>query len=103
VRQVVIENPILNSAFAEPNRHWKFGEQGITNEIVESRRVSAYCVPIAQPRKRGKDNQLVFDTEWTKDRLKENDFINRVRGRVVLWRQGKYVGISKVTRRLLEY
>ena len=103
MKQVVIENPILNSAFAEPNRHWKFGEQGITNEIEEGRRVSAYFVPIAQPRKRGKDKQLVFETEWTKDRLKENDFINRVRGRVALWRQGNYVGISKVTKRLLEY
>jgi len=39
VRQVVIENPILNSAFAELNRHWKFGEEGITSEVVESRRI----------------------------------------------------------------
>jgi type III restriction enzyme len=91
LKQVVIENPILNSPYMEPKRHWKFGEEGITNEIEEGRRISAYFVPIAQPRKKGKDKQLVFDTEWTKDRLKENDFINRVRGRVALWRQGNYV------------
>jgi type III restriction enzyme len=103
LKQVVIENPILNSPYMEPKRHWKFGEEGITNEIEEGRRISAYFVPIAQPRKKGKDKQLVFDTEWTKDRLKENDFINRVRGRVALWRQGNYVNISKITRRLLEY
>ena len=103
MKQVVIENPILNSPYAEPNKHWKFGDEGITNEIEEGRRVSAYFVPIAQPRKRGKDKQLVFETEWTKDRLKENDFINRVRGRVALWRQGNYSGITKTTRRLLEY
>ena len=103
MKQVIIENPILNSAFVEPNKHWKFGEEGITNETEEGRRVSAYFVPIAQPRKRGKDKQLVFETEWTKDRLEENNFINRVRGRVALWRQGNYIEISKITRRLLEY
>ena len=78
MRQVVIENPVINSAFAEPRRHFKFTDDGITDEIVEGRRMSAYFVPIAQPKKKGK--QLVFDTEWTQDRVKENEFINRVRG-----------------------
>lgn len=103
MKQVVIENPILNSPFLEPNRHFKFTDEGITNEVVESRRISSYFVPIAQPRNRGVDKQMVFDTEWTKDRIKENDFINKVRGRVTLWREGGYVGITKITRRLLEY
>jgi adenine-specific DNA-methyltransferase len=40
MKQVVIENPILNSPFEEPRRHFKFSEDGITDEIVESRRVS---------------------------------------------------------------
>jgi type III restriction enzyme len=40
--QVVIENPILNSPYKEPGRHFKFSDQGITNEIVESRRTSSY-------------------------------------------------------------
>lgn len=103
MESVVIENPVLNSPFKEPSRHWRFGDKGITDEIVESRRISSYFVPIAQPRKRGKDSQMVFDTEWTKDRIKENDFINRVRGRVALWRDGGYMGITKITARLLEY
>jgi type III restriction enzyme len=98
---VVIENPILNSPFAEPDRHFRFGDQGITNEIVPERRSSSYFVPIAQPKKKGK--QLKFDTEWTQDRVEENAFINRVRERVRLWRTGGYSGVSKVTRRLLEY
>jgi len=75
---VVIENPVINSPFSEPCRHFQFDEDGITNEIAEMRRISAYFVPIAQPRKRTK-NQLVFDTEWTKDRLEENTNINRIR------------------------
>lgn len=100
-QQVVIENPVLNSPFDEPQRHFRFSDDGITDEIVEKRRVSSYFIPIAKPRKRG--GQLAFDTEWTQDRVEENIFINRVRERVALWRQGGYVGISKVTRRLLDY
>ena len=33
-----IQNPILNSPFDEPSRHFKFDDQGITNEIVDTRR-----------------------------------------------------------------
>ena len=35
-----IENPILNSPFEEPSRHFRFSDEGITNEILESRRPS---------------------------------------------------------------
>ena len=52
--QTRIENPILNSPFAEPTRHFRFGADGITNEVVQGRRPSSYFVPIARPRVRGK-------------------------------------------------
>jgi len=103
MQQVVIENPILNSPFKEPSQHFRFSDEGITNDIVEARRVSSYFIPIAKPRKKGKAAQLAFDTEWTKDRIEENEFINRIRGRVSVWRKGNYEGITKTTRRLLEY
>ena len=102
MRQVIIENPILNSPYSEPTRHFRFTDEGITDEIVESRRVSAYFIPIPSPRKKN-PKQLAFETEWTQDRLKENDLINKVRGRVALWRQGGYLGITSTTRRLLDY
>lgn len=54
-KPVVIANPIINSPFAEPVRHFRFDDDGITDEIVESRRTSAYFIPIAQPKKRGKE------------------------------------------------
>ena len=38
--QIIIENPILNSPFEEPSRHFKFTDDGITNEVAEKRRVS---------------------------------------------------------------
>ena len=96
-----IQNPILNSPFAEPSRHFKFDEQGITNDIVEERRSSAYFIPIAQPRKKGK--QLQFETEWTADRLEENRIVNLIRERVGAWRRGGHVGVTATTARLLEY
>jgi type III restriction enzyme len=105
LKQVVIENPIINSAFCEPRRHFRFDDEGITNEIVEARRTSHYFIPIAKPKKKGKQaQQLELDLgEWTSDRIEENKFINRVRERVSLWRRGGYVGITPTTRRLLEY
>ena len=102
MRQVVIDNPVINSPFDEPQRHFRFDEEGITNEIVEGRRVSQYFVPIARPRKKG-SKQLQFDTEWTKDRIEENELVNRIRSRVRLWREGRYVGVTPTTARLLAY
>jgi len=98
--QTVIENPILNSPFAEPNLHWRFGEDGITNEIVASRRVSSYFIPIPPPKNK---KQLSLETSWTSDRVKENEFINQIRHEVAKWRTGGYAGVTAPTRSLLEY
>ncbi len=98
--QVVIENPILNSPYEEPWRHFRFTDEGITDEIVEARRTSQYFVPIPQPRKRGR--QLAFN-EWTQDRVEENKLINQIRERVSIWRRGGYQGITRATAHLLEY
>jgi hypothetical protein len=67
VSQVIIENPVINSPFYEPTQHFRFTDEGITNEITDGRRISSYFVPIARPRKKGQ-KQLQFDTEWTQDR-----------------------------------
>jgi type III restriction enzyme len=103
--QVVIDNPILNSPFEEPTRHFRFDDDGITNEVVEGRRVSSYFVPIPQSKKKGGkgSKQLAFETEWTQDRLEENRVVNLIRGRVNLWRQGGYLGVTPTTQRLLDY
>jgi type III restriction enzyme len=87
--QVVIENPVINSPFEEPARHFRFDEQGITNTIVPERRISQYFVPIAKPRKTAKERQLTFD-EWTEDRIEENKTVNAIRQLIQLWREGRY-------------
>ena len=101
MKQVVIENPILNSPYEEPARHFRFTDEGITNEIVEERRASAYFMPIPAAKKKGK--QLPFQTEWTQDRVEESKFINQVRARITQWRRGGYVDVTRTTAGLLRY
>ena len=95
--QIVIENPIINSPFDEPTRHFRFTDEGITNEIVDDRRISSYFVPIARPKKKGGQKSL-FETEWTQDRIEENRFVNDIRRRVGLWRQGGEAGARPADR-----
>jgi type III restriction enzyme len=99
---VLIENPIINSPFKEPASQFKFGESGITNEVIPGRRPSSYFIPIAATKK-SKTGQQMFDTEWTRDRIEENRFINSVRGKVRAWREGGYLGVTPVTLQLLRY
>ena len=102
MKQVVIENPVLNSPYAEPLRHFEFDNEGITDRIAEGkRRSSSYFVPVPPPKKKGK--QATQATLWTEDRIQENPFINQVREKVGIWRKGGYQGITTITRRLLEH
>lgn len=99
---IVIENPVINSPFEEPRRHYKFGDAGITDEILAGRRPSSYFVPIAQSRSRVSGQQTIED--WTGDRLEQNPTINRIRGRVRQWREGRFtLDTTAVTRRLMEH
>jgi len=40
VPPVTIADPILNSPYREPTRHFRFDDDGITNDIIEKRRLS---------------------------------------------------------------
>jgi type III restriction enzyme len=96
-----ITNPVINGPYTEPLRHFRFDEEGVTDEIVEGRRRSEYFVPVPQTKKRGA--QLQFDNEWTINRITPNEFVNDVRHRVDLWRRRGYQNVTSTTRRLLEY
>lgn len=39
---VVIDNPILNSPYLKPNRHFRFSDEGITDQIVNERRTRRF-------------------------------------------------------------
>ena len=46
------EQPILNSPYAYPSRHWELDKLGQpTQKILDSRRQAAYITPIPKPRK----------------------------------------------------
>jgi type III restriction enzyme len=98
----VIENPIINSPYRAPLRHFAFDNDGITNRIEEGRRPSSYFVPVPRPRKRGAQQELEF-AELTADQIERNQFVNDVRGRVTRWRELGWPDVTAVTRRLLEY
>lgn len=98
----VIANPIINSPYHPPDRHFAFDNDGITSEIRPGRRPSSYFVPVPRPRKRGTQMELEF-SELTADQIRLNDFVNQVRDRVDLWRKRGYEGVTPTTRRLLEY
>ena len=98
---VLIENPVINSPFAEPQRHFRFGETGITSDIVIGRRRSTYFVPIAKPKLKSQQQPVLdFGVEH---RAQENQLINELRERVGFWRLQQYPHITSTTRRLLEY
>ena len=99
----VIENPILNSPFEMPSRHWKFNDDGITNEIEPGRRPSAYFMPIPATRRRQAAQQELDFEEWTKDRIEETRFVNDIRHEVDKWRFNRWQGVTATTRALLEH
>jgi type III restriction enzyme len=70
VPPVSIENPILNSSFAEPTRYFKFDDDGITSEIAEGRQRSTYFSPIAKTKVKG-GAQLTLPGGWVGERMNE--------------------------------
>ena len=99
----LIENPILNSPFQEPARHFAFDERGvIIGAILDGRRRSVYFTPIPGTRKKA-GPQPSLDLGDTVDRVEENQLINQIRGRVSGWRESGYPGVTRTTQRLLEH
>ncbi len=47
--KVTIDNPVINSPFEEPQRHFIFTPRGITEDIAEGRRQSEYFIPMPKP------------------------------------------------------
>lgn len=58
--QGAIDNPIINSPYVEPARHFLTSTDGtVTGEIDDRRRPSEFFVPVAPPKKRS--GQLTLD------------------------------------------
>ena len=89
------EQPVLNSPYERPSRHWELDETGQpTQQIVESRRQAEFVTPIPQPKRRKGSAQqaaLVFDAAAQKLETAGQQYdltaiINGVRQQVDRWR-----------------
>ncbi|MDO8126257.1 MAG: DEAD/DEAH box helicase family protein [Candidatus Brocadiales bacterium] len=99
-----MKSPILNSPYAEPNRHFKADERGLTEEIFEYRRPSSFYIPV--PRAKTKQQRLELNTAdgaFGIELQRENELINKVREKIRNWRDNDYKGITKTSRDLLSY
>lgn len=96
----VIDNPIINSPYGRPTRHFAFDSDGITDRIEDGRRPSSFFIPVPRPRKRGQQLELQVFTE---DDIRLNKQVNDVRERVDAWREAGWPNVTPTTRRLLEY
>lgn len=94
------KQPILNSPYKYPGRHWELDETGQpTQKIGEARRVASFITPIPKPKKRRgskdvsktKQSEIVFaDDEGLstdKQQYDPNPVINELRREIDKWRQ----------------
>src|SRR5829696_3346469 len=97
---VVIDNPILNSPYREPTRHFRDVDGQITTAVDPGRRGSSYFLPIAAPKKKGRPG-LFDDTPG--ETKAESHHVERIRKLVKKWRYERWPDVTHVTRALLEH
>ena len=104
------EQPILNSPYAYPARHWELGDDGIpTDRVAERRREAKHVVPVPPPRRSSQQPAMQLGVAISTDEGQEYDpspIINEIRRHVDAWRQipnpGSW-GVSPETARLLQH
>ena len=98
-----IDNPILNSPYLPPERHFELGPKGPTGTIREGRRLSESFIPIPASKKGKGDEQIELDFDTTGERREKNSLINDIRREVERWRAGGYNGATAYSKKLLNY
>ncbi len=87
------EQPILNSPYDLPDRHWELDAQGQpTQRIIETRRKAEFITPIPKPKKQKQKQQtIVFDEgkglSTEKQQYDPTPIINELRFYVDQWRR----------------
>ena len=108
------DQPILNSPYDYPGRHWELDETGQpTQRISESRRLADFITPIPKPKKRGKDKdqrELVLDEgkglSTEEQQYDASSNITRIRTLVDRWRDipdPSQWNVTPETARLLQH
>lgn len=87
-----IDKLIINSAYREPEHHWKYDMNGQTFVKEPGRRPAGYFVA-------GQGTNQYNDI----GRFIELELVNRIRPRVKAWRENGYPGVTGVTKKLLDH
>ena len=90
IKMEEIDQLVINSPYEEPKEYWKLDQYGYTR--VNGRRPAGYVM--ASEASRREESQGIFI---------EIELANLVRERVSKWRKDGYLGITAVTRELLEH
>ena len=88
------EQPILNSPYGYPAKHWELDDQGQpTQQIIENRRGAEFITPIPKPKKRKaakSQPQFVFDEgkglSTQEQQYDVTAMVNEIRRQVDQWR-----------------
>lgn len=98
-----VENPIINSAFDEPEFHWII-EKGKLPEKRAGRRLASYYFRVPEGAARGKGKkdkqQELFESDKPGTEV-EIEVANQIRERLKRWKERDYVGATPITQELL--
>ena len=107
------EQPILNSPYSYPARHWELDKSGQpTDQILASRRTAEFITPIPKPKKQkgAKQKEIVFDEgaglSTAALQYDPTPVINELRRHVDAWREIPNPNdwkVSPETARLLQH
>ena len=78
---------IINTPYECPQQYWERGHDGHLS-LIEKRRPASY---------------ETFDSRSNTSRFVELEEVNRIRERVIEWREAEYPGVTSITRKLLEH
>lgn len=103
-----LADPVLNSPYDEPSRHFEILPTGPTGAILDYRRKSEFFMPVPKPKKKGKAKQAAaqqgFDlAALTDESVEKNDKIDQLRDQLRVWRLQGYPGVTAISRKLLLY
>ena len=90
--RTTIDRLIINSPYEEPQRHWRYERETRAFDLIEGRRPAGYVV--ASGDSRAFDDPGIFV---------EIPLVNQIRPRVKAWREAGYLGVTSITKRLLEH
>lgn len=87
-----IDKLIINSPYQEPTQHWYYQRDTRDFSIKDGRRPAGYVT--ATPNAKGFDDAGVFV---------EIQLVNKIRPRVKSWHEAGFLGVTGITKRLLEH